>query len=69
MLNHVCAILHRSSRVTSFRRFAGAMSGGRRWLRMPGLVRQLAFRQRRLHPVGGALRCLALAHHRKAINP
>ena len=40
MLHHVCAIPHRSSRVTSFRRFVGAMSGGGRWPRMPGLVRQ-----------------------------
>ena len=39
MLDHVCAIPHRSSRVTSFRRFVGAMSGGGRWPRMPGLVR------------------------------
>ena len=65
MLDHVCAIPHRSSRVTSFRRFAGAMSGGRRW---PGIL-ALAFRQRRLHPVGGALRCPQLAHHRKELNP
>ena len=36
MLDQVCAIPHRSSRVTSFRRFAGAMSGGGRWPRMPG---------------------------------
>ena len=40
MLDHVCAIPHGSSRVTSFRRFARAMSGGGRWLRMPGLLRQ-----------------------------
>ena len=39
MQDHVCASPHRSSRVTSFRRFAGAMSAGRRWPRMPGLVR------------------------------
>ena len=39
MLDHVCAIPHRSSRVTSFRRFAGAMSRGGRWPGMPGLVR------------------------------
>ena len=39
MLDHVCAIPHRSSRVASFRRFVGAMSGGGRWPRMPGLVR------------------------------
>ena len=38
MLDHVCAIPHRSSRVTSFCRFAGAMSGGGRGPRMPGLV-------------------------------
>ena len=38
MLDHVCAILHRSSRVTSFCHFAGAMSGGGRWPGMPGLV-------------------------------
>ena len=63
MLDHVCAIPHRSSRVTSFRRFAWAMSGGGRWPRMPGLV------QRRLHPVGGALRCPQLAHQRKVLNP
>ena len=40
MLHHVCAIPHRSSRVTSFRCFVGAMSGGGRWPRMLGLVRQ-----------------------------
>ena len=34
MLDHVCAICHRSSRVTSFRRFAGAMSGVGRWPRL-----------------------------------
>ena len=39
MLDHVCAIPHRSSRETSFRRFAGAMTGGGRWPRMPGLLR------------------------------
>ena len=39
MLDHVCAIPHRSSRVTSFRRFEGAMSGGGRWPKMLGLVR------------------------------
>ena len=39
MQDHVCARPHRSSRVTSFRRFPGAMSGGGRWPRMPGLVR------------------------------
>ena len=39
MQDHVCASLRRSSRVTSFRRFLGAMSGGVRWPRMPGLVR------------------------------
>ena len=39
MLHHVCVIPQRSSRVTSFRRFAGAMSDGGRWPRMPGLVR------------------------------
>ena len=69
MLDHVCAIPHRSSRVTSFRRFVGAMSGGGRWPRMPGLVRHLAFRQRGLYLVGGALRCPQLAHHRKELNP
>ena len=68
MLDHVCAIPHGSSRVTSFRHFPGAMSGGGRWLRMPGLVRHLAFRHRRLHPVGGALRCPQLAHYRKELN-
>ena len=40
MLDHVCAIPHMSSRVTSFRRFVGAMSSGGRWPRMQGLVRQ-----------------------------
>ena len=34
MLDHVCAIPHRSSRVTSFCRFVGAMSGGGRWPRI-----------------------------------
>ena len=29
----------------------------------------LAFRQRRLHPVGGALRYPQLAHYRKEMNP
>ena len=29
----------------------------------------LAFRQRRLHLVGGALRCPQLAHYRKELNP
>ena len=29
----------------------------------------LAFRQRRLQPVGGALRCPQLAHHREELNP
>ena len=41
MLDHVCAIPHTSSRVTSFRRFVGAMSGGGRWPMMLGLVRHL----------------------------
>ena len=48
MLDHVCAILHRSSRVTSFRHFAGAMSGGGRWPRMPDLLRHFPRRPRRL---------------------
>ena len=39
MQDHVCAKPHRSSRVTSFCRFLGAMSGGGRWPGMPGLVR------------------------------
>ena len=39
MQDHVCANPYKSSRVTSFRRFLGAMSGGGRWPRMPGLVR------------------------------
>ena len=41
MLDHVCAIPHRSSKVTSFRRFVGAMSSSGRWPKMPGLVRHL----------------------------
>ena len=40
MLKHVCAIPNRSSRVASVPRFVRAMSGGGRWPRMPGLVRQ-----------------------------
>ena len=39
MQDHVRASPHRSSRVTSFRRIQGAMSGGGRWPRMQGLVR------------------------------
>ena len=29
----------------------------------------LALRQRRLHSVGGVLKCPQLAHHRKELNP
>ena len=29
----------------------------------------LAFRQKQLHPVGGALRCPQLPHRRKEVNP
>ena len=39
MVDRVCAIPHRSTRVTSFRRLLGAMSGGGRWPGKPGLVR------------------------------
>ena len=39
MLDHVSAIPHGSSRETSFRRFAGDMTGGGRWPWMPGLLR------------------------------
>ena len=67
MLHHVCAIPQRSSRVTNFRRFVGAMSGGGRWPRMPGRA-AVAFRQRGLHPVGRALGCPQLAHHRKELE-
>ena len=69
MQDHVCASPHRSARATSFCRFLGAMSGGGRWSEMPGLVRQMGFRQRRLHLVGGALKCPQLAHYRKELNP
>ena len=68
MMDHVCAIPNTSSRVTSFRRFVGAMSGGGRWPRMPGSVRQWRL-GRGLHPVGGAPRCPQLAHHRKELKP
>ena len=68
MLHHGCAIPHRSSRVTSFCRFVGAM-----WWRAlaqdAGPCAAVAFRQRGLHPVGGALRCPQLAHHRKELDP
>ena len=73
MLDHVCAIPHGSSRVTSFRRFVGAMSGGgRAWRALAqdaGPCAAVALRQRGLHPVGGALRCPQLTHHRKELNP
>ena len=68
MLHHVCAIPHRSSRVTSFRRFVGAMSGGGHLAQDAGPCAALAFRQRGLHPVGRALRCPQLAHHRKELD-
>ena len=62
MLDHVCAIPQRSSRVTSFRRFVGAMllaqdaGPGRRVLAQDaGPCAAVAFRQRGLYPVGGAL--------------
>ena len=44
------------------------MSGGGRWPRIPPCA-ALAFRQRRLHPVGGALKCPQVAHQRKELNP
>ena len=62
MLDHVCAIPHRSSRVTSFRRWRALAPDA-------GPIAALTFRQRRLHPVGGALRCPQLAHHRKELKP
>ena len=68
MLDQVCAIPHRPSRVTSFRRFQGHV----RWRVLAqdaGCGAALAFRQRRLHPVGGALRRPQLAHHLKELNP
>ena len=68
MLDHVCAIPHKSSRVTSFRRFVGAMSGGGRWPGMPGLVRHWCL-GRGDSTRWGALRCPQLAHHRKELNP
>ena len=68
MLDHVCAIPHKSERdkLSSLcrghvRRRALAKDAG------PGAA--LAFRQRRLHPVGGAVECPQLAHHRKELNP
>ena len=69
MLDHVCAIPHGSSRVTSFRRFCGGDVQRQVLAQDAGPCAALAFRQRRLQPVGGALRCPQLAHHRKELNP
>ena len=68
MLDHVCAIPHRSSRVTSFRRFCRGHVRWRALAQDAGPCAALAFRLRRLHPVGGALTCPQLAHHRKELN-
>ena len=69
MLDRVCAI---GPEVLKSDKLSSLCRGHDRWRALTQDAwpfAALPFRQRRLHPVGGALRCPQLAHHRKELNP